>query len=272
MRLHYVEQGSGEPVIFLHGNGSMIQDFESSGLLRLVARTNKVIAFDRPGFGFSERPDGRPWGPTDQAALFAKALTVLGIGRAQVVAHSWGTLVALALAVEHPERVTSLVLLSGYHFPTLRADTILSAPSATPILGTLVRYTVGSLIGRINSGAVIKKMFAPREVPQAFSDAYSIGLATRPSQLAAAAAETVMMPFVAHGLSSRYLHLRLPVAIIAGENDKIVATSAQSQRLGQVIAGSTFESLAGAGHMVHHAETSRIAKIIQRQISNGKED
>lgn len=53
VRLHYVEKGSGEPLILLHGNGSMIQDFETSGLMSLAARKFRTIAFDRPGFGHS---------------------------------------------------------------------------------------------------------------------------------------------------------------------------------------------------------------------------
>src|SRR4051794_1696772 len=43
-------------LVLLHGNGSMIQDFESSGLLAMAAKKYRVIAFDRPGFGHSERP------------------------------------------------------------------------------------------------------------------------------------------------------------------------------------------------------------------------
>src|ERR1700728_2403991 len=49
VRLHYIERGSGDPVVLLHGNGSMIQDFECSGLVDLVAKNHRVIVFDRPG-------------------------------------------------------------------------------------------------------------------------------------------------------------------------------------------------------------------------------
>ena len=47
VRLHYVERGSGAPLVLLHGNGSMIQDFESSGLITLAAKNYRVIVFDR---------------------------------------------------------------------------------------------------------------------------------------------------------------------------------------------------------------------------------
>jgi hypothetical protein len=48
VRLHYVERGSGDPLVLLHGNGSMIEDFESSGLIDLAAENYRVIVFDRP--------------------------------------------------------------------------------------------------------------------------------------------------------------------------------------------------------------------------------
>ena len=56
VRLHFVERGEGEPLVLLHGNGSMLEDFESSGLIDMAAAEYRVIAFDRPGHGHSERP------------------------------------------------------------------------------------------------------------------------------------------------------------------------------------------------------------------------
>jgi len=47
----------------LHGNGSMIEDFESSGLIDLAAENHRVIVFDRPGFGHSDRPRNVVWTP-----------------------------------------------------------------------------------------------------------------------------------------------------------------------------------------------------------------
>jgi alpha/beta hydrolase fold len=90
VRLHYVERGHGEPLVLLHGNGSMIEDFVSSGLLDKAARKYRVIAFDRPGFGYSERPRLTVWTPGAQAHLIRKALAQIGISQAIVLGHSWG--------------------------------------------------------------------------------------------------------------------------------------------------------------------------------------
>ena len=105
--LHYVERGTGTPLILLHGNGSMIEDFESSGLIDLAAKQFRVIVFDRPGFGHSERPRATIWTPEAQATLIAAALKKIGVSKAIILGHSWGTLVSLALAINYPQLVQS---------------------------------------------------------------------------------------------------------------------------------------------------------------------
>src|SRR5450755_1455970 len=119
VRLHYVERGSGEPLVLLHGNGSMIEDFESSGLIDLAAKNYRVIVFDRPGFGHSDRPRNVVWTPDAQAELIERALAQIGVSNAVVLGHSWGASVAVALALKFPELVSSLVLASGYYYPTV---------------------------------------------------------------------------------------------------------------------------------------------------------
>jgi alpha/beta hydrolase fold len=74
VRLHYVERGTGTPLVLLHGNGSMIEDFQSSGVIDLAAKKYRLIAFDRPGFGHSERPRSTIWTPEAQADLITAAL------------------------------------------------------------------------------------------------------------------------------------------------------------------------------------------------------
>lgn len=54
--VHYVERGEGPALVLLHGNGSMLQDFVSSGLIETAAADHRVIVFDRPGFGHTKRP------------------------------------------------------------------------------------------------------------------------------------------------------------------------------------------------------------------------
>jgi pimeloyl-ACP methyl ester carboxylesterase len=143
VRLHYIEKGNGPPVILLHGNIVSSADFALSGTLDRIARRHRVIAFDRPGFGYSEVPRDSTWNtPRKQADVLRRAFTALDIDGAVVLGHSFGAIVALELALRHPEVVSGLVLVSGYYYPTLRADVLPVVPAAIPIIGALIRYTV----------------------------------------------------------------------------------------------------------------------------------
>jgi pimeloyl-ACP methyl ester carboxylesterase len=120
----------------------MIQDFESSGLIEMAAQKYRVIAFDRPRLGHSKRPRRTIWTPEAQAHLIHRALKQFGIARATVLGRSWGSSVALALSLKHPEAITSLILASGYYYPSARADVLLLSGPAVPLLGDIMRYTV----------------------------------------------------------------------------------------------------------------------------------
>jgi len=74
VRLHYLERGEGPVLVLLHGNGVYSKDFELSGLLGMAASHYRVIAFDRPGFGYSERPRSTVWTPDRQARLLHHAV------------------------------------------------------------------------------------------------------------------------------------------------------------------------------------------------------
>ena len=84
-RLHYLEKGTGPLVVLLHGNATMIQDWLASGVFEALAKTNRVIAFDRPGFCHSNRPRTVIWKPAAHAQLIAAALVQKGEGPATIV-------------------------------------------------------------------------------------------------------------------------------------------------------------------------------------------
>src|ERR1700704_5221872 len=149
VRLHYIERGSGTPLVLLHGNGSMIQDFESSGLIDLAAKNYRVIVFDRPGFGHSDRPRNVVWTPAAQADLINNALHRLGVSHAIVLGHSWGASVAVALALKYPKLVQGLVLASGYYYPTLRPDVVALSAPAVPLVGDILGHTLSPIVSRV---------------------------------------------------------------------------------------------------------------------------
>ena len=258
VHLHYLDRGDGPVLVLLHGNGAMAQDFAISGLIDRLARRYRVIAFDRPGFGHTNRPRSRTWTPFAQAALIRQALARLGIEQAIILGHSWGTLVALALALDHPSAVRALVLLSGYYFPTLRTDVLLLSPTATPILGDLLSHTVSPLLARALWRRIIRKIFAPAPVSPRFAAAFPRELSLRPSQLEAVASDTAFMTPSAAALATRYGELEMPVVLIAGRDDQIVDFGRHSERLHVTLPQSELISIDGAGHMVHYTAPEQV--------------
>ena len=264
VRLHYIERGAGPVIVLLHGNGTMARDFVLSGVLDLLAKDHRVIAFDRPGFGFSERPRGRIWTAAAQAALLHKALPMLDARRPVVVGHSWGTLVALALGLHEPADVAGLVLLSGYYFPSVRADATLGSWPAVPVLGDILRYTISPLLGRLTAPMVYRKLFAPSPVGGRFASEFPLELAVRPSQIRAGAAEGRLMVPGAARLAGHYPELSIPVAIVAGLGDKIV--DCDTLKPGGWVPGITAKHAAqGApppGAQSHHIVPEQVAAVI----------
>lgn len=259
--LHYRERGQGPALVLLHGNGTMLQDFEVSGVPALAEDRYRVVIFDRVGFGHSDRPRETDWTPERQAALLSKAFDRLGIARPIVLGHSWGTQVALALALDRPEQVRCLILLSGYYFPTLRLDALLLSTPALPVIGDFMRHTISPWLGRLMWPALVKKMFAPNPVTPRFA-AFPVWMALRPSQLRAAAAESGLMVPDAETMAPRYGELSMPVFIMAGDKDEVVDTRHQSMHLHDAIPHSTLWIIRGAGHMVHHVAPQKVIELV----------
>ena len=170
-----------------------------------------MIIFDRPGFGYSERPRGRLWTANEQAELLHKAIRQIGVERPVVVGHSWGAIVALALAEQHPADIAGLVLLSGYYFWTLRPDVLPVAIGALPIIGDILRYTVSPLFGWLTMPLFKRMLFSPAQVPARFQAEYSPAMALRPSQIRATSVDGALMIPGALSLRGRYKELSLPV-------------------------------------------------------------
>lgn len=260
--VHVVERGSGDPVVLLHGSGSLIQDFMTSELVDRLAASHRVIVFDRPGYGYTERPRGTVWTPERQAALLVAACAQIGVERPVVMGHSWGTLVALAWALDHPRDLTRLVLGSGYYFPTLRADALPTALVGMPVVGDLIAHTIAPLQTRLTGPAGNRMIFSPARPTRAFQEGMPFGLMLRPQQLRATGADSGQMPVAAARLAKRYSALTLPVTVLWGEGDKLVNQADHSVRLLRELSQADGSEIPGGGHMIHHVRPDLVASAI----------
>lgn len=262
-RLHYLRRGAGDPVVLIHGNGSTIQDWLISGVFDSLAEDHDVIAFDRPGCGYSSRPRSTVWTAEAQAEVIAEAMRSLGIERARVVGHSFGATVAAALALNYPELVERLVLISGFYYPTPRLDSLVSGIVALPIIGDVPRYTVSPIWGRVMKPMMDRMLFSPAPVTESWKRDFPIGLITRPFQLHATAADGALMQQGAMSLAPRYGELHMPVTIVTGDGDKMVNPGAQSMRLHGQVAQSRIAVVSGAGHMSHHIGPEQVIEAVR---------
>lgn len=262
VHLHFVDIGAGEAVVLLHGNGLTLDDWVLAGVVDDAARAYRVVAFDRPGFGYSSRPADRVWTAEAQADVIAAGMQRLGLAHAVVVGHSWGTLVAIALAHRHPRLVRGLVLASGYYHPSVRVDVPLLSPPALPVVGALMRWTVSPWIARLVWRPMLRRLFGPRQVPAYFLQRFPRGLAVRPSQIAASAGASALLIPQSLRAAAVVRKLDLPIALVAGHDDRYVSTGWQSVLLHRRLRRSTLHVVAGAGHMVHHAAPHAVMAAI----------
>lgn len=267
VRLHYIERGQGQPVVLLHGNGSMAKEMDISGLVNLAAENYRVVVFDRPGYGYSERPRTTLWNPMAQAKLLHHALQKLGIEQPVVVAHSWGTLVAIAMALLQPDAVRSLLLLSGYYYPTARLDVALSSPPAIPVIGDLIRHTIAPVLGRATWPAMVRKLFTPAQTAPRFKNEYPVWMGLRPGQIRATTEEIALMIPAAAQLSKRYHELTLPITIMSGAADMHVLPKLHSERLHGELPQSELILVPDVGHMIQHTVPEQVMSAIDRLAS-----
>lgn len=264
VRLHYEDRGKGQPIVLLHGNGAMAREMDISGLVDLAASRYRVIVFDRPGYGYSERPRTIAWDPEAQARLLHRALRQIGIDNPVVVGHSWGTMIAIAMALQDPQYLRGLLLLSGYYYPTVRLDVAMFSAPAIPVIGDLMRYTVSPLLGRLIWPAMVRKLFAPAETTARFENEYPVWMGLRPPQLRAAAEEAALMIPSAASLEKRYRELSLPVTIMAGSGDLQARFELHSQRLHKELPQSELIVVPDVGHMIHHSAPDTVMSAIDR--------
>jgi pimeloyl-ACP methyl ester carboxylesterase len=263
VKLHYIVRGEGKPVLMLHGNLVMIEDLDISGIVDRAAERHQVIAFDRPGYGYSERPRWNIWDAKAQAKLIHRALGRLGIERPIVFGHSLGTLTALALALDYPSDVRSLVLASGYYFPTARPDLPLMVLPAIPVIGDIMRYTTSPLAARLMWPGILRLLFGPSPVPERFSR-FPVWMALRPSQLRTIGEESALLIPTAAALGRRYHELKLPAVIIAGSEDRYVNPHAHSAALHRAAPHSVLRLVPETGHMIHHSRPDEVLGAIDR--------
>lgn len=264
VKLHYVMAGEGPGIVLVHGASSNLREFTSS-VLPTLAKTHRVIAFDRPGYGFSERPsEAQGWlNPTQLAALILDASEALGVKRPVLVGHSWAGSVVMSALVHLPERISGGVLLSGVagHW-TGPLDWKYTLAEQRPWLSKLFAYTLVQPLGQFFVQDGLAEVFAPDPVPEGQVERSGIALALRPKTYLYNVRDMNELSAYMQTLSPYYAQVRSPLLIIHGESDSLVPFWNHGRRLLPVMPQAQVLLLANTGHAPHHTKTAEVTAAI----------
>jgi pimeloyl-ACP methyl ester carboxylesterase len=260
--LHAVQAGRGPNLVLLHGALTTHSDW-LEGPFDALARRFRVTAVDRPGHGLSRRPrfEGTP---RDQAAQIRAGLDALGVGRAVVVGHSMGGLVALALAEGFPDSVAALVLAAPLAFPEARPfEQGLLAPRAAPLFGPLLSSLGRATVDRAMVEAAQRLMFAPQPVPARWKANYPYDrIVTADAMVHEGEEAASILPFAPAGTLD-FRAIRAPVQILCGTADRVADPNRHARPLAAVLRDSALTELPGLGHMLHHAAPHALVAAVE---------
>ena len=259
-KLHYVESGSGRPVVMIHGNAGDLRDFEF-GTFALLARNYHAIAFDLPGHGLSKMPGKAKGTIHEQAVILHQAITTLGIKEPILVGHSWGGAIALAYALLYPRETSALVLLA----PAAYSDHHRDAPAAfllqIPLLSDLCITMLKPILGRRLLRKSLKEAFSPDPVPDDYFKAAAAVWLDR-KRLKAFIKEDLMIGSSLQKLSGQYQKIHAPVIIVTGDSDLAVSPQQNAFNLHKAIANSELLVIPHAGHQIPETHPEAVLRAV----------
>lgn len=258
--LAHASVGEGRPVVFIHGAVTTLDD----GLIALrptLGSRVRLIAFDRPGHGESDRGPGTgsAW---RQAELIHVALAQLGVERPVLVGHSFGGAVALAYALKYPQALSGVVAVAPIAFPEPRLEQMIFGLRGLPVAGPWVAQMAQPIDG-VLLPLMWEGMFLPQAMPLAFRENFPFALAGGREQLQADGDDAALMMASLTRNALHYWTCKVPVRVLQGDRDIVVNPALHGRLLGAVLPRGTFTSLPGLGHMAHHFAPEAVADAIE---------
>lgn len=260
INLHYVSAGSGRPVVLIHGNPGSHQDY-TFAVVEKLSRSFRVIAFDRPGHGCSERHDTLETTVEVQATLIRDALVKLSVEKPILVGHSWGGSLVLAAAVAYQDEFAAIVLLAPAAYPSVRIEWWSPLPHV-PVIGKFVVQMLTPRIGRAIVKLSLREAYHPQEVHEDYAQ-QSAEMWTRPEQVRACAYDERTLRSSLRLLSPRYSNIQLPVVIVTGSADLLLEPSEHAYQLHNTIKGSELVVLPQTGHQLPQTRPDSVIHAIE---------
>jgi pimeloyl-ACP methyl ester carboxylesterase len=251
LELHYTDHGQGQSVIILlHGFGASLYSWhEVVGPLTEIGR---VVAFDRPAFGLTERPDleewpgQNPYSPEFQVELVVGLMDALSVEQAILIGNSAGGTVAVNTALTHPDRVQALVLVDAAIYQGGGSPAWIRPLLRTPQMRRLGPWITRSIADRGESIIEIA-WHDPSRIDEETIEGYRLPLQV--DNWDRALWEYTLASYDLD-LDERLDEIQMPVLVITGDDDRIVPTEL-SLRLAENIQGADLVVIADCGHVPH---------------------
>ncbi len=236
VRVRYIDRGAGPVVVLLHGFASSLDTWKP--LLPKLTRNHRVVALDLKGFGWTDRPDG-DYSPQAQAKLVLAVLAARKVDSFSVVGHSWGSSVALAVALAAPDRVERIALYDAW---------ALEAQVPAFFRWARVQGIGESLFALFYDQHATDRMVLafdrPEHLDQPLAEAVERAL-ERPGTKRAALATVRGLRFAK--LQARYPTISAPVLLLWGAQDRVAAPH-HGRKLAATLQRASFKSYERCGH------------------------
>ncbi|MBL4634370.1 MAG: alpha/beta hydrolase [Kofleriaceae bacterium] len=237
VRLHYTDVGEGPAIVLIHGFGSSLEIWHK--VVPELSSNHRVVAIDLKGFGWSSRPEGN-YSPTEQGRLVLALMSQLGIEKADVVGHSWGASVALALALQAPKRVHRIALYGAWIYEEQLPPFFLWARA-----WGVGEFLFSAFYGERMEDQVAHAYYDPSSIPQERIEAIK-ELFSRPGTKAAAL--TAVRDQRYDKIQKRYKTLSHPTLLLWGREDQ-VARLHFGERLRSDIPNARLKVYPRCGHL-----------------------
>lgn len=260
--LSYVDSGSGEAILFVHG--LLMSHRNWSHLIDRLDNTHRVIVPDLFGHGASDKFEG-DYSPAAQAATLRDLITRLGIERVTIVGHSLGGGISLAFCYLFPERVERLVLVGTGGLgrevnPVLRAAALPLADWVLPVIASDWVRGGAEVLGR---GLALLGWRASHDLRMAWEGFTSLSDAE--SRRAFLATTRAVMD-VGGQIKAAHDYLpeiaALPILVVWGSNDMVIPAE-HAARAQELLPEARIEIFEGAGHFPHLDEPERFAQVLR---------
>ncbi|WP_244481247.1 alpha/beta hydrolase [Rhizobium sp. Leaf371] len=235
------------PIVFIHGASANLNDPMAAFREKLEGRA-EMLFLDRPGFGYSERGGPRNAYPDGQADAVAALMKKRGIGKAIIVAHSFGGAIAATFALNHSDMVAGLIFLSPATHPWPGGIDWYYDVAKTPLLGDLFATLVAPTVGRLLVDKATRGVFAPNHRPDDYIAESKTYLALRPATFRNNAIDIANLLDYVKTVAPRYVEIKAPTVIITGDRDKVVLPDIHSRQLHEAIRGSRLVTIHNLGH------------------------